>query len=80
MDTLEQMIESLQLVGIDSAVDNKRVLKMSYDIFKSIVVSTGKENGENLLESVVDEIVTDSGLLHDNEITIEDFAKYLMSK
>jgi hypothetical protein len=44
------------------------------------MTTSGKENGENLLDHYVEEIITDSKLVHEDSIIIDDFAKYLMSK
>ena len=44
------------------------------------MTTQGKENGENLLDHYVEEIITDSKLVHEDSIIIDDFAKYLMSK
>ena len=44
------------------------------------MTTQGKENGENLLDHYVEEIITDSKLVHEDCIIIDDFAKYLMSK
>ena len=44
------------------------------------MTTQGKENGENLLDHYVEEIITDSKLVHEDNIIIDDFAKYLMSK
>jgi hypothetical protein len=44
------------------------------------MTSNGKENGENLLDHYVTEIIADSKLVHEEYIMIEDFAQYLMSK
>jgi hypothetical protein len=38
------------------------------------MVTQGKENGENLLDHFVTEIVADSKLLYEDFIMIEDFA------
>ena len=48
--------------------------------FKDQICRSGKEKGEQLLLSQVDEIISDCKLEHDSEILIEDFAKYLLSK
>ena len=44
------------------------------------MTTNGKENGENLLEHYVTEIIADCKLVHEDTILIEDFAQYLMSK
>jgi hypothetical protein len=48
--------------------------------FKIQMTTNGKENGENLLDHYVEEVITDSKLIHEDSIIIDDFAKYLMSK
>ena len=53
---------------------------MLVENFRSVMTTNGKENVENLLDHYVEEIITDSKLVHDESIIIEDFAKYLMSK
>ena len=53
---------------------------MLVENFRTVMTTNGKENGENLLDHYVEEIITDSKLVHDENIIIEDFAKYLMSK
>lgn len=53
---------------------------MAVENFRSVMTSNGKENGENLLDHYVTEIIADSKLVHEDYIMIEDFAQYLMSK
>ena len=36
--------------------------------------------GEKMSEHQIDEILTDSDIVHEDSIQIEDFAKYLMSR
>ena len=82
-DTLEDMIESLRILSTDpstSEEQKKGQLTMLVENFRSVMTTNGKENGENLLDHYVEEIITDSKLVHDESIIIEDFAKYLMSK
>ncbi len=82
-DTLEDMIESLKILSTDpstSEEQKKGQLTMLVENFRSVMTTNGKENGENLLDHYVEEIITDSKLVHDESIIIEDFAKYLMSK
>lgn len=83
IDTLEDMIESLKILSTDpstSEEQKKGQLTMLVENFRSVMTTNGKENGENLLDHYVEEIITDSKLVHDESIIIEDFAKYLMSK
>lgn len=80
-DALQKMIEALTIVGNDSANDSQTSNpKMAVDNFRSVMTSNGKENGENLLDHYVTEIIADSKLVHEDYIMIEDFAQYLMSK
>lgn len=75
------MIEALTIVGNDSANDSGTSNpKMAVENFRSVMTSNGKENGENLLDHYVTEIIADSKLVHEEYIMIEDFAQYLMSK
>ena len=39
-----------------------------------MMVTNGRENGENLLDHYVTEIIADSKLVHEDQIVIEDFA------
>lgn len=80
-DALQKMIEALTIVGNDSANDSGTSNpKMAVENFRSVMTSNGKENGENLLDHYVTEIIADSKLVHEEYIMIEDFAQYLMSK
>ena len=54
--------------------------KISYENFKTLMTTQNRDFGENLLDHYVTEIVTDSKLLHEEYIIIDDFAQYLMSK
>lgn len=79
------MIESLKILSQDTQAasdgDNKnKALTLVVDNFKNQMTTQGKENGENLLDHYVEEIITDSKLVHEDSIIIDDFAKYLMSK
>ena len=62
-------------VGVD-----KLQTKMQITTFKDQITKLGKEKGEQLLLSQVDEVINDCKLDHDGDILIEDFAKYLLSK
>ena len=44
------------------------------------MIKMGKEKGEQLLPTQVEEIISDCKLEHEQEIQIEDFAKYLLNK
>ena len=77
--TLEDIVEALRLVAEDVGVD-KLQTKMQITTFKDQITKLGKEKGEQLLLSQVDEVINDCKLDHDGDILIEDFAKYLLSK
>ena len=77
--TLEDIVEALRLVAEDG-VGDKLQTKMNVGTFKDQITKLGKEKGEQLLISQVDEIITDCKLDHEGEILIEDFAKFLLSK
>ena len=72
-------MEALRLVAEDG-VGDKLQTKMNVGTFKDQITKLGKEKGEQLLISQVDEIITDCKLDHEGEILIEDFAKFLLSK
>ena len=44
------------------------------------MIRLGKEKGEHLLPTQVEEIINDCKLDHEGELSYEDFAKYLLSK
>ena len=77
--TLEDIIEALRLVAEDVGND-KQQTKMAILTFKDQITKLGKEKGEQLLNSQVEEIISDCKLEHDGDILIDDFAKYLLSK
>lgn len=84
-DTLEDMIESLKILSQDTQAasdesNKNKALTLVVDNFKNQMTTQGKENGENLLDHYVEEIITDSKLVHEDCIIIDDFAKFLMSK
>ena len=80
-DSLQKMIEALQIVGTDSSQDTgEKNPRMTVEIFQSVMTTNGKETGENLLDHYVTEIIADSKLFYEGFIMIEDFAQYLMSK
>lgn len=75
------MIDALNIVGADSSAEGSQANpKMAVDTFRSAMTTSGKENGENLLDHLVSEVINDSKLMHEDFIMIEDFAQYLMSK
>ena len=61
--------------------DKDKVPKMmSIETLRSTVMTNGKELGEALMEHQVEEVFADcQNLICNNEIVIEDFAKYLMN-
>jgi hypothetical protein len=79
------MIDALSIVGNESTTssssEEKTILtKFGVENFRTMMVTSGKENGENLLDHYVTEIIADCKLVHEEFILIEDFAQYLMSK
>ena len=75
------MIDALNIVGADTQAENGTANpKMQVNTFRSAMTTSGKENGENLLDHLVSEVINDSKLMYDEAIMIEDFAQYLMSK
>jgi len=75
------MIDALTIVGADNSGENGvPSVKMQVDTFRSAMTTSGKENGENLLDHLVSEVIHDSKLAWEEAIMIEDFAQYLMSK
>jgi calmodulin len=80
-DSLQDMIEALTVVGSESGQESeKQVVKILVETFRTAMTMYNKENGENLLEHYVEEIINDCKLSWDEAIVIEDFAKFLMSK
>lgn len=82
-DTLEDMIDALKILSQDTNASDdakKTQPSMLVEGFKIQMTTNGKENGENLLDHYVEEVITDSKLIHEDSIIIDDFAKYLMSK
>mgnify|MGYP000412745433 CR=1 FL=1 len=77
--TLEDIIEALRVTA-DDQQDGKPATKMSTPAFRDQMTRCGKEKGEQLIGTQVDEVVSDCKLEHEGEIIIEEFAKYLMSK
>ena len=72
------MIEALKVFGEQTGDDkeNKEKMKLTVDQFKYAMCNMG----EKMLEHQVEEILTDSELVYDECIMIEEFAKYLMSR
>jgi Ca2+-binding EF-hand superfamily protein len=81
VDSMQDMIEALTVVGTESGTErDKPEIKMSVESFRNAMIMYNKENGENLLDHYVEEIINDCKLAHDEQMMIDDFAKYLMSK
>ena len=78
VDTLQDMIEALNVLSSDSSEDKVNT-KMQVEAFRTALMQ-GRENGENLADHQIEEIITDCKLVHDEQIVIEELAKYLMSK
>ena len=75
------MVDALRLITDDGASgDSKLQTKMNVGVFRDQMIKMGKEKGEQLLPTQVEEIVSDCKLEHESEIQIEDFAKFLLSK
>ena len=71
----------MRLITDDSSGgDGKQATKMVVSVFREQMIKSGKEKGEQLLPTQVEEIISDCKLEHDGEIQIEDFAKFLLSK
>ena len=68
------------MITDDSSGDSKLATKMVVSVFREQMIKSGKEKGEQLLPTQVEEIISDCKLEHDGEIQIEDFAKFLLSK
>ena len=81
-DTLEDLVDALRLITDDGGAsgDSKLQTKMNVGVFRDQMIKMGKEKGEQLLPTQVEEIVSDCKLEHEQEIQIEDFAKYLLNK
>ena len=81
-DSLEKMKHALQQLAANDGQneEEKGVAKISYENFKTLMTTQNRDFGETLLDHYVTEIVTDSKLLHEEYIIIDDFAQYLMSK
>ena len=75
-DTLEEMLEALKLIIDQPDERDGGKLKLTSGAFKQFVMSTG----EPMNEHQIDEILTDSDIVHEETISVDDFAKYLMSR
>ncbi len=75
-ETLEEMIEALRLMGDNTDERDREKMKITVAQFKSFAVGMA----EKMNEHQIDEILTDSDLVYEDSIQIEEFAKYLMSR
>ena len=79
------MIESLRIIGSDAQAmggeEKDKVPKvMSKGTLRDIITTTGKELGESLQDHEIEEIYGDcQNLIFQDDIVIEDFAKFLMT-
>ena len=80
--SLEEIIEALKICSVSNETtegQEKGNLKMDLDEFYKLIQSNGKASGDDLRLDEAKQIIDDCNLLHENEIVIEDFAKYLSS-
>jgi Ca2+-binding EF-hand superfamily protein len=70
------MIEAIKVLVDNSEDKEKEKVKVTVEGFKFNMTMMG----EKMLEHNVEEILTDSDLVYDENIMIEEFAKYLMSR
>eukprot|EP00347_Sterkiella_histriomuscorum_P004515 403360168 len=75
-ETLEEMIENLKELVDQSDDKEKEKMKLSVEQFKFNMMNMG----EKMLEHQVEEILTDSDLVFEDQILIDEFAKYIMSR
>ena len=75
-ETLEEMIEALKLISDQNDERDREKSKLNYSSFKLALMSLG----EKMSQHQIDEIITDSDIVHEDSIQIEEFAKYLMSR
>ena len=78
-ESVENMIESLKILGADVTEEKSMQLKISVDMFRYTMMNQNKGR-EELKPHEIEAILKDCGLTHEDELVIEDFAKYLMSK
>ena len=78
-DSLEDMVESLKILCAEQAEDKQLQLKIEVGQFRYAMANQNK-NRESLLDHQIEAILTDCKLIHEDNIVIEDFAKYLMSR
>ena len=76
--SVEDIIEALKFFGnqeTEEAPTTKPFLLT--DDFTHSMTNINSDKGENLTKTQVEEIISDSGLVYDNKIIIEDFAYFL---
>ena len=78
-ENVENMIESLKILGADANEERQLQLKISLDMFRYAMMNQNKGR-EDLQPHEIEAILADSGLIHEDDLVIEDFANYLMSK
>merc|ERR1712051_443922 len=61
-DTLEDIVDALRLITDDASGDLTLQTKMNVNAFSELMVKMGKEKGEQLLPTQVQEIITDCNL------------------
>ena len=75
-ETLDQMVEALKVMA-EETEENKGKKIITVEQFKASLT----DFGEKMSPLEIDEIIGDCAeLIHNDEIIIEDFAKYLMSR
>ena len=62
---LEDVVDALRLITEDQSADNKIQTKMSVLVFREQLTKLGKEKGEQLLLTQVEEIINDCKLEHE---------------
>ncbi len=75
-ETLEEMIEALKQIADAPDDSSDQKMKLSNMQLKHMLSTMG----EKMSEHQIDEILTDSDVVHEETIQIEEFAKYLMSR
>ena len=75
-ETLEEMIDMLKVLVDPSDDKEKEKMKLSVEQFKFSMMNLG----EKMLEHQIEEILTDSDLVFEDSILIDEFAKYIMSR
>ena len=75
-ETLEEMIEALKQIADQPDDRNGEKMRLTNTQLKHMLSTMG----EKMSEHQIDEILTDSDIVHEEFIQIEEFAKYLMSR